>query len=186
MRIITTKIVGAMLLASVSEHTSLAQAPRPSVGTYYAPSLPSVLQSSPSADASPPSASIAPLPPMAPAMRPPAVGQLPQGGAISTLQGSPTAADAIRVINFGNQALSIAYWDGQSDWRTIRVAPTQTADIRCAQCGNTITVAYHDGKENRTVRTTTGSDYRLVWSQAQIWELESLSGQAIEIVKGQN
>jgi hypothetical protein len=79
--------------------------------------------------------------------------------------------DRVRIQNIGDQTLSLSNWDGQS-WRTSSIGAGQTLDIVCVPCGTTINIAFHDGREVRTVPSTTGTTYVLGWSQsAGAWNL---------------
>jgi hypothetical protein len=69
----------------------------------------------------------------------------------------------IEVTNIGNKTLNFAYWDGESAWRTVKLLPTQGTTITCEACGNTINIAYHDGREARSVRARPGKRYVLSW-----------------------
>jgi hypothetical protein len=87
---------------------------------------------------------------------------------------SPFAEDRIRVHNIGNQHLSISYWDGQSAWRHVSIDSGRSTDVVCPKCSGTIAVAYHNGRENKSVTAKGGSTYVLSWSsQAGVWVFTS-------------
>jgi hypothetical protein len=105
-----------------------------------------------------------PRPPIGPsAMRPP-----PQEG----LDSRPVAQNQIRIINVTNQQLFMAYWDGASNWKNVSIGSGLATDIQCLQCGDEVTVAFHNGKENVSVKVKMGSVYSLAWSgQQSAWVL---------------
>jgi hypothetical protein len=81
-------------------------------------------------------------------------------------------AGSVRVQNGGDQTLFLYYWDGVSSWRSVSVGPGQSADVNCPNCGNTVNIAFHNGKENRIVPVKTGGIYVLSWSsQTRVWDL---------------
>jgi hypothetical protein len=89
---------------------------------------------------------------------------------------SPSATiilqDRVQFQNIGNQPLFLYYWDG-SDWQSVSVESGQITDVICARCGTTINIAFHNGKEKRTLQAQTGGTYYLFWSpQAGVWDLK--------------
>jgi hypothetical protein len=87
---------------------------------------------------------------------------------------APLSEDRIRIFNIGDQQLFISYWDGESAWRAASIDAGGSRDVVCSKCAGTITVAYHDGKANQSVKTAGGSTYLLGWSaQAGAWILTS-------------
>lgn len=93
-------------------------------------------------------------------------------------QMQPLGADSIRIKNVGNQQLFIAYRDGDSDWRNLAIGAGLTADVSCPKCAGLITIAFHNGKENTSVRIKGGSIYLLGWSApAQAWVLTPSANQ---------
>lgn len=109
-----------------------------------------------------------PPPPRAPigpsAMRPPREG----------LDSRPLAlaANQIRITNISDRQLFIAYWDGASTWMNMSISSGLAADIQCLQCGEEVTVAFHNGKENVSVKVKMGGAYSLGWSgQQSAWIL---------------
>jgi hypothetical protein len=90
-------------------------------------------------------------------------------------RGLTIPADRVRIRNAGNQIISLSYWDAQS-WRTLTVAPGENLDVLCPQCGDAIPIAYHNGRENRTVQARPGKLYTISWSaQLGVWTLASTS-----------
>jgi hypothetical protein len=96
------------------------------------------------------------------------------GNALS--DGSPLSRDSIRIRNVGDQPLFLAYWDGQ--WRQISIGAGRVSDVACSKCEGTLTVAFHNGKQNETVKVRGGRAYLLGWSaEAGTWVLTPASGQ---------
>lgn len=82
--------------------------------------------------------------------------------------------NGIRVVNVGDQQLFIAYWDGDSAWQQRMIDAGRSTEILCVKCGGAITVRYHDGKQDRSVKAKTGGTYFLGWSaQAGAWVFTS-------------
>jgi hypothetical protein len=104
-----------------------------------------------------------PRPPIGPsAMRPPREG----------LDSRPIAPNQIRIINISDQQLFIAYSDGASSWKNVTIGSGLAANIQCLQCGDEVSVAFHNGKENVSVKVKIGSAYSLGWSaQQSAWVL---------------
>jgi len=99
-----------------------------------------------------------PRPPIGPsAMRPPREG----------LDSRPIGPNQVRIINISDQQLFIAYSDGTSSWKNVIISSGLAADIQCLQCGDEVTVAFHNGKENVSVKVKKGSAYSLGWSSQQ-------------------
>ena len=85
---------------------------------------------------------------------------------------SPAPADGFRIVNQGNQALSFSYWDGESAWVSVKIGSGRPQSVSCPKCGSSITVALHDGKENKNYMLSSGSTYQISWSnQTQTWVL---------------
>jgi hypothetical protein len=83
---------------------------------------------------------------------------------------SPLAEDRIRIVNNGDQQLFISYWDGESAWRHISIESGRSTDVVCPKCTGAITVAYHNGREDKRVAAKGGSTYVLGWSaQGGVW-----------------
>lgn len=81
---------------------------------------------------------------------------------------SPVGSDTVRIQNVGDQQLFFSYWEpAASAWKSMGVNAGVSADIVCSQCAGTIRIAYHDGKAQRSIKTTTGSVYLLGWSNQQ-------------------
>lgn len=81
---------------------------------------------------------------------------------------NPVGSDTVRIQNIGNQQLFVSYWDPTaSAWKSMGVNSGLSAEIVCSACAGTISVAYHDGKTQRSVKTKTGSVYLLGWSEQQ-------------------
>src|SRR5262245_21168372 len=117
-----------------------------------------------------------------PAPRPPigpkAQEMLPDAGDPFTQAPQPLRDDRIRIVNMGDQRLFIAYWNGESAWQLVAIDSGRTANVLCAKCAGTITVAFHDGRENRSVKAKGGGTYMLRWSaQAGAWILTSSPSQ---------
>jgi hypothetical protein len=84
----------------------------------------------------------------------------------------PLSPNQIRLKNIGNQSLYLVYWDGESAWRNISISSGSAADVQCAKCGSTVTVAFNNGKEDKSVKINMGSTYLLGWSsQEAVWIL---------------
>lgn len=84
-----------------------------------------------------------------------------------------TAADRIRIVSIADQQLFISYWDGDA-WRQEIVEAKKFKDISCPKCADTITIAFNDGKDTKSVKVRTGTTYLLGWSeQAGAWVLTS-------------
>jgi hypothetical protein len=88
---------------------------------------------------------------------------------------SPVASDSFRIVNFGNKALSLSYWDGESSWKTITVGAGGQQDWPCPKCNGTVTIAFNNGKEDQRFNVPTGASYQLSWSQqSQTWKFTGL------------
>lgn len=108
-----------------------------------------------------------PIGPRVQELRPPPQFPLSEGS-------QPLPEDRIRISNVGNQMLYIAYWDGDSAWKQAAIDAGRSMEVSCPKCAGTITVAFHDGKENKSVKTKGGGTYYLGWSaQAGAWVLSS-------------
>ena len=84
-----------------------------------------------------------------------------------------SAPDRVRIQNMGNQQLSFVYWDGQSGWQTLSVDAGQVRDVICNRCGASVNIAFHNGKEPRSVTAQMGSVWLFRWSSDGVWELRS-------------
>jgi hypothetical protein len=83
---------------------------------------------------------------------------------------TPAPADGFRIVNLGNQALAFSYWDGEASWTPVTIGSGGTQSFSCPKCGSTITISFHDGKENKTYAIKAGSTYQMSWSQqTQTW-----------------
>jgi hypothetical protein len=81
-------------------------------------------------------------------------------------------SDRARIQNIGDQTLYVSYWDGDSVWKTMAISPKQSADVICIRCGASITLAFHNGVDNRVVPIKTGGNYMLFWStQVGLWDI---------------
>jgi hypothetical protein len=88
------------------------------------------------------------------------------------------AKDRVRITNIGNQQLHIAYWDGDGVWKSQDIDAGQPKEILCSKCGGAITVAYHNGKETKQIKLTSGGTYVLGWSdQSGTWMITSGASQ---------
>jgi hypothetical protein len=115
----------------------------------------------------------APRQPIGPSSRVPEMQMLPPHYSANP-QPSLLPEDRIRVVNIGDQQLFISYWDGESSWRATSIDAGGSRDVVCPKCAGTITVAYHNGKVNQSVKAKGGSTYVLGWSaQAGAWILTS-------------
>jgi hypothetical protein len=83
----------------------------------------------------------------------------------------PPSPGDVRIRNPGPYTLAFSYWNGQSAWQTLSIQPKQSIDFSCAKCGETVLVSYHDGKENKTTKATTGRTYLFWPGQANAWVL---------------
>jgi len=111
----------------------------------------------------------------APAPRAPLGAQvrdmLPGGDGSTERSGAEVPRDRVRIRNIGNQMLYLSNWDGEA-WRTLTVGSGQNLDVQCPRCGDSITIVYHNGKENQTVQTRPGRMYVISWSAQQgVWSL---------------
>ena len=96
-----------------------------------------------------------------------------------------TGPDSITVTNLGNTTLNLSAWDGTSSWKTFQLGSGQTLTISCAQCGNEIPVAFHDGTQTRTISAKTADSYGLFWDPSQSrWDFASTT--AIAGSRGQS
>jgi hypothetical protein len=73
-------------------------------------------------------------------------------------------ADRIRILNIGDRQLFVAYWDGDSAWKPTAIDAGRSTDISCPRCAGMITVAFHNGRENKQIRAKGGEIYVLSWS----------------------
>jgi len=89
----------------------------------------------------------------------------------SLVLNSPPSPGEIRIKNPRPYTLVFSYWNGQSAWQTLSIEPKQSIDFSCAKCGETVLVAYHDGKENKTTKATTGRTYLFWPGRANAWVL---------------
>lgn len=101
----------------------------------------------------------------------PREGGIAQLAPPSLILNSPPKPGDIRIRNPGPYTLVFSYWNGQSAWQTLSIEPKQSIDFSCAKCGEMVSVSYHDGKENKTVKTTTGRTYLFWPGQANAWVL---------------
>jgi hypothetical protein len=108
-----------------------------------------------------------PIGPRVQEMLPPAAAQ--------GLQPSPVLPeDRIRILNNGDQQLFISYWDGETAWRHIAIDSGRSTDVVCPKCRGAITIAYHNGKEDKRVSAKGGATYVLGWSaQTGVWVFTS-------------
>jgi len=84
-------------------------------------------------------------------------------------------SETIAVTNLGNKILNFSYWNGETAWQQLQVSPAQRITVACARCGRTIHIAYHDGRENRTVTVPMGTENALYWADAQgRWDFAAL------------
>jgi hypothetical protein len=99
----------------------------------------------------------------------------PQDFQMLPVQKSPLLTnDNIRIVNKGDQKLSVSYWDGRSAWQPEAIDVSGSADISCAPCSGTIIVVYHDGNQNQRVSLKAGSIYWIGWSTSKgAWLLTS-------------
>jgi hypothetical protein len=82
--------------------------------------------------------------------------------------------DRARIRNIGNQSLYVSYWDGNSSWQTISIGAGQSYEIACAQCGETITIAFHNGTATKQMPLKSGYAYLLFWSsKLGAWDISS-------------
>jgi hypothetical protein len=82
------------------------------------------------------------------------------------------AKDRTRIRNMGNQNLYVSYWDGNTSWQTISVGAGQSSEIVCALCGDTITIAFHNGISTKELPIKSGYAYLLFWSsQKGAWDI---------------
>ena len=96
----------------------------------------------------------------------------PHLGGPAKLAPAAIAKDRVRIHNLGNKTLALSYWDAISAWQTVLIPAGQDLDVICASCGATINLAFHNGKENKTIRASSGNLYALSWSgQTAEWEL---------------
>jgi hypothetical protein len=99
---------------------------------------------------------------------------MPRRPGVGVPQQSPLPPDRIRVVNIGDQKLFISYWDGESAWKAVPIDAGASTEVACPKCAGTITVAYHNGKENKSIKAKGGDTYILGWStQAGIWVFTS-------------
>lgn len=101
----------------------------------------------------------------------PREGGIAQIAPPSLILNSPPKPGDIRIRNPGPYTLVFSYWNGQSAWQTLSIEPKQSIDFSCAKCGETVSVSYHDGKENKTIKATTGRTYLFWPGQANAWVL---------------
>jgi hypothetical protein len=99
----------------------------------------------------------------------------PQDFQMLPVQKSPLLTnDNIRIVNKGDQKLSISYWDGRSTWQPEAIDVSGSTDISCAPCAGTIIVVYHDGIQNQRISLKAGSTYWIGWSTSKgAWLLTS-------------
>jgi hypothetical protein len=84
----------------------------------------------------------------------------------------PISADAIRIQNFGNVQLGLVYWDGEAEWREVRLDSGKSEVISCKRCGSKMTVQFHNGKDVKKEEIDLGGSYVLRWSEEKKeWEL---------------
>lgn len=76
------------------------------------------------------------------------------------------AADNIRIVNKGDQRLSLTYWD-QSAWQPLSIDVQGTTEVACSKCAGTIIVVYHDGTQNQRVPLKAGGIYWIGWSSSR-------------------
>jgi len=90
----------------------------------------------------------------------------------SRIPDAPIPADAIRVQNFGNVQLGLVYWDGEAEWRDVKLDSGKSEVISCQKCGSKMTVQFHNGKEIKKEEIDLGRSYVLRWSEEKKeWEL---------------
>jgi hypothetical protein len=86
----------------------------------------------------------------------------------------PQVQDRVSFVSQGPQPINLEYWDGEATWRLVELPPHRSVEIICRTCAGTITVAYHDGRQNRTVPVKGGGTYVLRWSAEEgAWKLTS-------------
>src|SRR5436853_3403041 len=89
---------------------------------------------------------------------------------------SPIGSDTVRIQNVGDRQLSLSYWDAVSAWKTVAIDAGRSAESLCSKCLGTISIDYHDGKVQRSVKTRSGNIYLLGWSDQQgAWVLTTSS-----------
>src|SRR5262245_19767236 len=76
--------------------------------------------------------------------------------------GKPQGQVRVSCVSQGPQPFHLAYWDGEATWRNVDLLPNRSVEIVCPKCAGTITVAYHDGKQNQTVPVKGGGTYVLI------------------------
>jgi hypothetical protein len=116
----------------------------------------------------------APRPPIGPRAieTAPVLEMLPDPRDPLAQKSQPLAEDRIRIVNIGNQNLFIAYWDGDSAWKQAAIDAGRATEVSCPKCAGTITVAFHNGRENKSLKVKGGGTYLLGWSaQAGAWVL---------------
>lgn len=106
-------------------------------------------------------------PPPRPSIGPKINEMLPPGD-VPLATTSPVGSDVVRIQNVGNQQLFFSYWEpAASAWKSMAVNGGLSVEIVCSACAGIISIAYHDGQTQRSIKTKTGSIYLLGWSDEQ-------------------
>ncbi|MCK1297519.1 hypothetical protein IVB33_30235 [Bradyrhizobium sp. 24] len=82
--------------------------------------------------------------------------------------------NAVTVSNFGDATLAFSASDGKSKWRQFRIAPGETVAVSCADCRESISLAFNDGSSNRVTPISLGKRYALYWlTSANRWDIST-------------
>jgi hypothetical protein len=99
-------------------------------------------------------------------------GDIDAARGVLTRPAPPVPKDRARIINIGNQQLSLSFWNTKS-WQVLSVGSGRQVEVLCPECQGTIMVAFHNGKGNDLVKVTSGDTYFLGWSaEKQVWALQ--------------
>lgn len=83
-------------------------------------------------------------------------------------------SNSIRIVNRGNQPLTASFWNSD-EWQEVSINSGQPVTISCSKCHDEITVAFHNGREERRVKVNFGASYVFSWSdQRGVWVLTPL------------
>jgi len=96
---------------------------------------------------------------------------------VPPFQTIPIPDDEVDIRNIGNAELALSYWNADESpgaWQTITIAPGQSFPIKCHKCSKTVSISFHDGKQNKEFPISLGGEYTISWSSAQnVWVFNS-------------
>jgi hypothetical protein len=93
----------------------------------------------------------------------------------SGAQNSPSRSGAL-VANLGSSPLNLTYWNAEGAWVNVVIPAGSSTDIVCSKCVGSITIAFNDGKQNRTMPIGLGEAYKLFWSESQaVWDIANVA-----------